>query len=340
MRIAPDAGRLHLAVAQHFYSANDDPEQARVEIDLARRTLPNDGALEQLAGSIARRQGRWDDAVRHYQKALTLEPRDTASRFTLASTYRLLRRYNDVEREMDALIASMPKKESGSLRVARAFAAWEVRAEVTPVRIVLSTLDNEDDPDGRVRDLYGMVLALADRDPDAIARILAHATDTTFVSSGVKYPKAWYEGLAARMRGDKTAARIAFGAARGDVEKATLANPREGRPLSLLAMIDAGLEQGEQAIAEARRAVELEPFEKSSTNAPIVRCNLAVVYAWTGQPELAIAELDKLADKPAGANIPSQPTYGDLKLNPVWDPLRSHPGFAGLMQKFAQPAAK
>jgi Flp pilus assembly protein TadD len=127
---------------------------------------------------------------------------------------------------------------------------------------------------------------------------------------------------------------------RGDVEKATLASPREGRPLSLLAMIDVGLEQSEQAIAEAKRAVELEPFEKSSVNAPIVRCNLAVVYAWTGQPDLAIAELDKLADKPAGNNIPAQPTYGDLKLNPIWDPLRSHPAFPGLMQKFAQPAAK
>jgi Flp pilus assembly protein TadD len=341
MRIAPDAGRLHLAVAQHFYSANDDPEQARVEIDLARRTLPNDGALEQLAGSIARRQGRWDDAVRHYQKAITLEPRDTVTRFTLAGTYRLLRRYDDFDREMVAVIASMPKKESGGYRIARAFAPWEARGEVTPVRIVLNTIDNEDDPDGRIRDSFGMVLALADHDPDAISRILAHAADAaTFVSVGVKYPKSWYEGLAARMRGDNTAARIAFGAARGDVEKATLANPREGRPLGLLAMIDAGLEQGEQAVAEARRAVELEPFEKSSTNAPIVRCNLAVVYAWTGQPDLAIAELDKLADKPAGNSNPAQPTYGDLKLNPVWDSLRSHPGFAGLMQKFAQPAAK
>ena len=225
-------------------------------------------------------------------------------------------------------------------RLARAFAPWEARGEATPVRIALSTIDNEDDPNGRVRDLYGMFLALADHDPDAVSRILAHAADASFVYNGVKYPKAWYEGLAARMRGDKIAARIAFGAARGEVEKATLANPREGRPLSLLAMIDAGLEQGGQAIAEARRAVELEPFEKSSTNAPIVRCNLAVVYAWTEQADLAIAELDKLADKPAGANIPSQPTYGDLKLNPVWDPLRSHPGFTGLMQKFAQPSAQ
>jgi len=340
MRIAPDDGHVHLAVARHFFSANDDPEQARVEIELARKTLPNDGALEQLAGSIARRQGRWDDAVRHYQKALTLEPRDTVSRFTLANTYRCLRRYDDFDREMAAVIAALPKKESASYRMARALASWEARGEVTPLRIALSTIGNEDDPDGRVRDSFGMYVALADHDPDAITRILVHAADATFVSVGVKYPKSWYEGLAARMREDKTAARIAFGSARGEVEKATLVNPGEGRPLGLLAMIDAGLEQGEQAVAEARRAVELEPFEKSSLNAPVVRCNLAVVYAWTGQPDLAIAELDKLVDKAAGNNIPSQPTYGDFKLNPLWDPLRSHPGFAGLMQKFAQPAAK
>ena len=88
-------------------------------------------------------------------------------------------------------------------------------------------------------------------------------------------------------------------------------------------------------LSPRRNARSNGAFRKSSLNAPIVRCNLAVVYAWTGQPELAIAELNGLVDKPAGANLPAQPTYGDLKLNPVWDPLRSHPGFAGLMQKFA-----
>jgi serine/threonine protein kinase/tetratricopeptide (TPR) repeat protein len=331
-RIAPDEGHVHLALAQHFYSANDDPEQARVEIELAERTLPNDGSLEQLAGSIARRQGRWDDAVRHFQKAITLEPRDTVTRFTLAGTYRVLRRYKEFEREMDAVIAFMPKKESATYRLFRALAPWEARGEVTPFRIVLSTINNEEDPDGRIRDLYGTILALADRDADTMGRILAHATDATFVSVGVKYPKGWYEGLAARMRGDTNAARSAFRVARGQVEKATLANPRQGRPLGLLAMIDAGLGQGEIAIAEAKRAVELEPFEKSSLNAPVVRCNLAVVYAWTGQTDLAIAELNNLVNKPAGNSIPAQPTYGDLKLNPIWDPLRKDPRFQELIK--------
>ena len=150
-RIAPDAGLVHLALAQHFYSSNDDPDQARVEIDLARKTLPNDGALELLAGNIARGQGRWEEAARHYQKAIALEPRDTVTRFTLAGTYQLLRRYDDFDREISAVIGFMPKKESSTYRLFRAFAPWEARGEVAPFRIVLSTIDNEDDPDGRTQ---------------------------------------------------------------------------------------------------------------------------------------------------------------------------------------------
>ena len=59
-------------------------------------------------------------------------------------------------------------------------------------------------------------------------------------------PKAWYEGLAARMRGDKKGAQAAFAAARLEVEKAVLADASDGRALSLLAMIDAGLGRQEQ----------------------------------------------------------------------------------------------
>ncbi len=64
---------------------------------------------------------------------------------------------------------------------------------------------------------------------------------------------------------------------------------------------------------------------------PTVRCNLAVVYAWTRQNDLAIAELDKLLDRPAGAVF--QPTYGDLRLNFFWDSLRNDPRFEALVQR-------
>ena len=71
-----------------------------------------------------------------------------------------------------------------------------------------------------------------------------------------------------------------------------------------------------------------------------MRCNLAVVYAWTNQPKLALAELDKLAALPfEGLYYPDLPSYGDLRLNPLWRPLRAEPQFAVILEKFARAAA-
>ena len=103
----------------------------------------------------------------------------------------------------------------------------------------------------------------------------------------------------------------------------------------MLAIIDAGLGRNEQAVQEAQRACELTTFATNNLYAPMVRCNLAVVYAWTGQNDLAFAELNKLVDRPAGSNILFQPTYGDFRLNPLWDPLRDDPRFKELSRRLA-----
>ena len=74
-------------------------------------------------------------------------------------------------------------------------------------------------------------------------------------------------------------------------------------------------------------------------SAPIVRCNLAVVYAWNGQLDLAISALDQLTNRPAGSNLPGQPTYGDFKRNPLWDPLRGDSRFEKIVASLAPNAA-
>jgi hypothetical protein len=86
-----------------------------------------------------------------------------------------------------------------------------------------------------------------------------------------------------------------------------------------LAMVDAGLGRKEDAIREALRAVELMPIAKDSLAGPRVATNLALVYAWTGERDRALEQLEIVAKIPAG------PTYGDLRFNPCWDSLRGDP---------------
>jgi Flp pilus assembly protein TadD len=137
---------------------------------------------------------------------------------------------------------------------------------------------------------------------------------------------------------DASKAESAFAAARVQAASAVLADSTSNRKLSLLAMIDAGLGRREEAVEEARRAYDLA--SNVAIDAPVAACNLAIVYAWTGQSDLALAVLEEWITRPAGANQPNQPTYGDFQLSPVWDPLRSNPRFQALVQRLAPSTSK
>jgi TolB-like protein/tRNA A-37 threonylcarbamoyl transferase component Bud32 len=332
-RLRPDSGELHLAQAFHFLYVTKDLDQARIETDLARRTLPNNAEVEFIGGRVARRQGRWDEAVRGLERAVTLDPRTKAYPYTLAETYRLLRRYEDFDRTMERVIAMSTSAKPGTLTVDRALGDFAGRADMRPLRTAVAAATAANNLDEEAQDVYGVLFSVWNRDPDALFRKLSamHADGVTI--AGIQYPKTWFEALAARMLGDTSKAESAFGAARVQAASAVIADATSARKLGLLAMIDAGLGHREDAVREARRAYDLS--SKVAIDAPVAACNLAVVYAWTGQSDLALAVLEEWITCPAGANEPDQPTYGDFRLNPVWDPLRNDPRFEKLVEWLA-----
>jgi len=338
-RLRPDSGAVHLALARHALQINRNVEEADIQIQLARRSLPNDGQVESIAGRVARRQDRWDEALRCFERAISLEPRDRTLRNQLADTYRSMRRYQECDRTIESLLAITPPNKLATLPIERAWARLEYSADIAPVReavdaqIAANQLDESDVATGQ------LMVALWSHDADAISRILS-AKHGPAGWEGVVFPDAWFEAMAARIRGDQPAASKAFAAARPRMEERVRLDPTDGLVLSLLAIVDAGLGRTEQAVQEGKHACELYSFKTYNLQAPLVRCNLAVVYAWTGQNDLAIAELTPLIDRPASTDIICQPTYGDFRLNPLWDPLRSDPRFEALVQRLAPPPPK
>ncbi len=336
-RLRPDGGEVHFALARRFYEVSRHREEARIELDLALRKLPESAEVEALAGVIAYNQNRWDDAVRHYERAAVLDPRNNDVGSHLFLLYRSLRRYDDADRVCARMIARLSPKDGVSLRLNCAMGSLEARADLAPLRAALRAVTPSEQPQVEVMDRFGLVLALCAHDPEAVSSLLANTPQTSFRIRGIVYPKAWFTALTARLRHDEAGARAAFALARNEVDLAVQRDPLNGRILGLLAMIDAGLGHREEAVREACHACELSTVETEGDYAPVVACNLAVVYAWTGQSDAACAVLEEWLQRPAGYSLPAQPTYGDLRLNPLWNPLRGSVRFEALLARLAPP---
>ena len=307
--LQPDAGEVHLLRADYFLRVEHDLERAGAESDLARHTLPNNAALEFIAGRVARRRGRWEDAVSALERAAALEPRNVDILQILAETYEALRRYPDYDRTMRRVLANAPSREAASANdLENAAGPLESNADLGPLRRVRAERADDDSLSTYTRELTDLELALLGRDVDSLRRVLASTKKERFLLSGISYPKAFFEGVAARMSGDAAGARAAFARARPGMEQVVLAEPEDGRFLSVLALVDAGAGLDENALSEGRHARELvRPYEKFALEAPSVRSNLAAVYAWTGQSDLALAELNAIVDGPAGFSVLHRP---------------------------------
>jgi serine/threonine-protein kinase len=174
-----------------------------------------------------------------------------------------------------------------------------------------------------------LVLALHERYPAAAKRALAALPSAGCYDGSVPFPKSWGEGLVARLRGDESAARVAFSNARKELEKMVRDQPDYAQGLCALGVIDAALGNKEDAIREGERAVELMPVSKSAIEGPLLIKYLALIYAWTDEKDRAFQELDK------AAKLPGFLSYGQLRLHPYWDPLRGDPRFEKIVASLA-----
>jgi TolB-like protein/Tfp pilus assembly protein PilF len=334
-RLKPDSGEAHLALATHLYFGYFDYDRARDELAIALRTLPNNARIFEWSGLIDRRQNRWHDAVRNHERAVELDPRNVRILSEAGVTYFCLRDYEQWRRTLDRAIALEPNNIG--YRLQRALSEVHERADIRPLQAFLEKVF--DDPALlRTNASDCFLVALWARNPVAADNALAAITENDFSARGnaVAFTRAYAKGLVARMKGDEDGARAAFNAARTEQEKVVRAQPDDftkSSALCLLGLIDAALGRKQEALSEGRRAVELLPITKNALDGPDVLYFYAVICAEVGERDLAIEQLKTLAKIPAGAK------YGELGLDPFWDPLRGDPRFEKLVEEAKQPIA-
>jgi tetratricopeptide (TPR) repeat protein len=331
LALIPDLGEAHLAKALVYYHVKRDYTRALQELALANRTLPNSAEVHAMAGSIARRQGHWDDAVRNLEKAYELDPLNPKIVNSLSLVYDLLRRYDDEAALFDRAAAANPSTRNYSQLI---HAQIELeKGDLKTARSFLNTLPADYDPDGAAT-WTRINLALYERDVDGAARILASWKKEELVgAAGRLVPVSFWQGIIARARGDGTNAKEAFNHARATLAAQLAKQPDDPMLVATLGLIDAALSRKEEALREGRRAAELRPLAEDADDGATVLGTLAMIYAWVGDVNSALDQLEFLA------TIPNGLTFGQLKYDPVWDPVRADPRFAAMVNGL-QPKAK
>ena len=319
LSLRPEAGEAHLALAEHLYCGYLDYDRARQELAIARQELPNEPRVFELLGYIDRRQSRWTESLQNLERALELDPRNSYYLQQIARSFDYMRRFAEEAAALDRALEIVP--QDTGVRIQRAAVELAARANLKPMHSTIDVVLRENPNSARDLADQWLYLALCERDFDAADRALAAMPDNGYTNEGFSFPKSWYEALVAHARGDGPTEKAAFARARVVVEKTVREQPQYAQALCILGMIDAGLGRPAEAIREGQHAAELLPVSKESINGSLLMQYLTVIYTWIGERDLAFEQLA------ATVAIPSPLNYGELQLNPDWDPLRGDARF-------------
>jgi TolB-like protein/Tfp pilus assembly protein PilF len=330
LRLRPDLPDVHLAYAYHLYFCYRDYEQARRHLEMAKTGLPNSPQAIELEAFMDRRQGHFQEAVKGIKAALELDPQNAQPLSDLAFTFWAMRRFRDAAEVYDRLINLVP--DQPSLKVEKQyFVTFMETGDDTKLEATINELRASAPTDLELLSMK-LTLALLDRDWSLAGELVQQLEKNGgednggFSYAAVPVPAGCYSILLARLQGQQTTP--SFLATREQLGK-SVQSSSSAYLLSVLAVVDALLDRKDDANAEIDHAVSMLPIEKDPLDGPCVLTNSAVVHAWTGATDKAFTELDVLAKIPRGVY------YGQLKKDPLWDPLRKDPRFDKLLAELA-----
>jgi serine/threonine-protein kinase len=286
---------------------------------------------------VARRRGQWDRSESYFNEAERLDPRDVTLLTQHAISYICLRRFPEALRKFDQVLNITP--DDPDTLVAKAAIA-QVEGDLPRAAALLAPLHpNADDASALETQVYQAIL---ERRPAQIIPRLKEILATPDPALGyINGELRFWLGWAQEVAGDHAAAQETWRQARSDLEPFLKEQPENFSLIGDLALTNMSLGDKAAALALAERAIAANPIEKDALtgHAPIEI--LARVAAQVGEPDRAIAALQKVLSTPySGAltsNVP--PTPALLRLDPMFDPLRNDPRFQKLVTSTGPKAA-
>jgi TolB-like protein/class 3 adenylate cyclase/Tfp pilus assembly protein PilF len=338
LTLQPNLGEAILAKGYYHYACLKDYDTAMHYFERARQFLPNSSRIPESLALVTRRQGQWDRSESYFNEAERLDPRNVYVLTQHALSYICLRRFPEALRKLDKVLDITPDDlETIVLKAAIA----QAEGDLPRASALLAPLHpNGDDSAALETQAYQAIL---ERRPGPIIprlkEILAKPDPALGYINGELH---FWLGWAQEVAGDHAAAQESWRQARSELETFLKEQPENYILIGDLALTNMGLGDKAPALTLAEQAMAAMPIEKDAVSGPAPIEILARVAARLGEPDRAIAALQKLLSVPfsgpLAANLPL--TAALLRLDPMFDPLRNDPRFQKLVASPAPYDAK
>lgn len=315
---------VRLAMGLYHLWLERDPDRALEEIARAEEGLPNNQSVYEARAAVYELLGRYDDAIGEYRKALNLSPNDPSVLTLMSWDYWTLRQYQAAESLSEQAMNLAPDQMWPNLM--NVLTIWSDRG---PTPGTLETLEAL--PLSLDWVLWGRFWQYMWEDlPEEALGVLAEADSDWVLTKMWARPTSLLKAFAYRAMGRTQDAIQSFEEARNILEQEVEAHPDDPRFFSSLALSYAGLGRSQEAALAGEEAVALLPVSEDAYYGLTFLWDLAAVRAMAGDVDQAMQGLEHLLTVPSWVSGPW--LAGDFRL----DPIRDHPRFQAMLERYAE----
>lgn len=322
--LAPESRAVMFARGQYLMQVEGQYEAALVPLDKAS-LLGESSHLIYAKASIYRRQGRWDEALAGFKRAVQLDPNNLEPFTRIVASNMWMRNYAEAVEGYNRAIELAPEVNAFYLR--KAWVHWLWKGDTEAARATLEVLPKTE-PSMAIQWGWFWQRIYEEEYQTAIEGLDVLPDRPLLEIDLYLAPKPLLKAQAFELLNQRERAQSAYEEARAILEGEVEESPTDAKSRGALALAYAGLDRKEEALNEIQKAMELVPFAQQPYFGLTPLINAALVHTKLGEYDQAIDYLDTLLAIPSSISVPW------LQLDPRWKPLWGHPRFKDLKEKY------